>query len=122
MPLLAGLSEPARVTLATAFDVEQYPQDHVLVREGRHGYAFYVLREGTAAVAVEGSPVRTLEPGSFFGEIAILGQGRRTATVTTLSPVTVWVLFGTSFRVLTRDNPDVASALENAMRERLAMS
>ena len=55
-----------------------------------------------------------------FGEIAILGEGRRTATVTATEPVVVWTMFGTLFRDLQATRPDVAAALEAAMAERLA--
>jgi CRP-like cAMP-binding protein len=54
-----------------------------LTGEGASGYSFFVLCEGTATVTIDGNEVRALEPGDFFGELAILGDGRRTATVTT---------------------------------------
>ena len=91
-----------------------------LIAEGRSGYAFYILDRGHASVSHEGHEVRILDPGDFFGEIAIIGTGRRTATVTATEPGTMWTLFGTSFRELQSDHPEVASALQEAMTERLA--
>jgi CRP-like cAMP-binding protein len=71
-------------------------------------------------VTHDGQVLRTMGPGDFFGEIAILGpQGRRTATVTAVDDVVVWELFGTVFRTLQMESPDVAQALEQAMRTRL---
>jgi len=110
----------ARRLLCDRFDVEDVRPGQRLVEEGRSGYAFYVLDRGQASVAHDGQEVRRLGPGDFFGEIAILGDGRRTATVTATEPGTVWTLFGTSFRELEMDRPDIAAALQDAMTDRLA--
>jgi CRP/FNR family transcriptional regulator, cyclic AMP receptor protein len=119
VPLFAGLGQSARDTLAAALEIEDHPAGKVLVRQGRAGYAFYVLQAGEAVVTVDGEPVRKLGPGEFFGEIAILGSGRRTATITAVTPVIVWALFGTTFRRMERDHPAVAAALEQAMQDKL---
>jgi CRP-like cAMP-binding protein len=68
-------------------------------------------------VTINGIEVRTLGPGDFFGELAILGDGRRTATVTTASPSQVLVLFGTEFRRLQKEYPETAERIESALRE-----
>jgi CRP-like cAMP-binding protein len=121
VPLFHELSPDALAVLAARFEVESFDVGRTIVAEGRSGYAFYVLAEGVATVTVDGEPVRTLGPGDHFGEIAILDDdGRRTATVTATEPVVAWSLFGTAFRVLQTEHPDVADALELATRERLA--
>jgi CRP-like cAMP-binding protein len=120
IPLLAGLTDEARGVLAERFEVEEFDAGRQLVTEGRAGYSFYLLDSGAVSVTHEGREVRTLGPGDFFGEIAILGEGRRTATVTATEPGVAWSLFGTSFRALQAERPDVADALEAAMTERLA--
>ena len=120
VPLFADLSVDAAEVLAQRFDIEQYAAGRPLVTEGRSGYAFYVLDEGQVSVTREGEELRTLGAGDFFGEIAIIGEGRRTATVTATEPVTVWTMFGTAFRELEMSRPDVATQLQDAMRQRLA--
>jgi CRP-like cAMP-binding protein len=120
VPLLADLPEEILTALATRFEVEEHQAGHAVVTEGRPGYAFYVVRSGSLTVTQGGSVLRTLGAGDFFGEISILGEGLRTATVTTSEPCELWVLFGTSFRVLQSQRPDVAGALEAAMEDRLA--
>jgi CRP-like cAMP-binding protein len=109
-----------RAELARRFEVEEFGPGHKLVSEGVAGYAFYVIDRGRVSVTHADVELRTLGPGDFFGEISILGDGRRTATVTALEPVVVWTLFGTVFRVLQMNRPDVADALEAAMKDRLA--
>jgi CRP-like cAMP-binding protein len=111
VPLFHGLPPDDLTALAQQFEVEQHRAGKALVTEGRAGYAFYVLAEGTASVS-EGDPVlRELGPGAHFGEMAIIGDGRRTATVRAVTDVTVWVLFGTAFRVLQATRPEVAALL-----------
>jgi CRP-like cAMP-binding protein len=89
-----------------------------LVGEGAPGYTFFVLIEGTAVVTSEGQTLTVLTPGDFFGEVAILGDGRRTATVTSTSPARLLVLFGTEFRQLEAANPEIASSIAEAMQAR----
>jgi CRP-like cAMP-binding protein len=62
-----------------------------------------------------------LGPGDFFGEIAILGDGRRTATVTTTSPSQLLVMYGTEFRRLQKAQPDIAERIAEAMRQRISV-
>jgi CRP-like cAMP-binding protein len=120
VPLFADLTGDAAEVLAPRFDIEHYEAGRRVVLEGSSGYAFYVVDEGRVSVTHEGQELRTLGGGDFFGEIAILGGGRRTATVTATEPVTVWKMFGTAFRELERIRPDVGAALQDAMRQRLA--
>ena len=122
VPLLAGLPDEYLRALAGYFEVEEHAAGHAIVREGSSGYAFYVVASGAVAVTQDGAELRRLGAGDFFGEISIIGEGRRTATVTALEPTVVWELFGTSFRVLQADHPDLAAALEAAMQQRLAGS
>ena len=120
IPLLNGLSGHTRAVLAAIMETDVAEAGHAVVTEGRSGYAFYVIDSGHADVVHEGQQLRQLGPGDFFGEIAIMGEGRRTASVIATELLTTWVLFGASFRALEKDQPEVAAALQEAMRERLA--
>ena len=116
VPLFADLEPDKRETLASWFEVRDVSAGVKLTGEGASGYSFFVLREGTTTVTIDGNEVRTLGPGDFFGELAILGDGRRTATVTTATPVRVLVLFGTEFRQLQQDYPELAAQIETRLR------
>jgi voltage-gated potassium channel len=117
IPLFDTLEEDARNTIAPWFELEDVSAGVNLTGEGASGYSFFILRDGTATVTIDGDEVRTLGPGDFFGELALLGDGRRTATVTTATPAKVLVLFGTEFRQLQQDHPEIAERIESALRE-----
>jgi CRP-like cAMP-binding protein len=118
IPLFAALSNEERVALAPWFESATISPGVALVTEGAAGYSFYVLVDGAAVVTLDGEEVATYNPGDFFGEMAILGEGRRYATVTTTEPSRVLSMFGTDFRRLQQEQPDVAARLEEAMRKR----
>jgi CRP/FNR family transcriptional regulator, cyclic AMP receptor protein len=105
--------------LASWFHVQNAGEGLRLVGEGAPGYTFFVILDGTAEVTADGDSLAALGPGDFFGEIAILGEGRRTATVTSTSPVRMLVLFGTEFRKLELAHPSVADEIVTAMNSRL---
>ena len=119
LPLFSALGHEELAELASWFHVQHAGVDVRLVGEGAPGYTFFILVEGTAAVTSEGRAVATLEPGDFFGEIAILGGGRRSATVTSTSPVRLLVMFGTEFRRLEAQRPETAERINEAMQARL---
>jgi voltage-gated potassium channel len=116
VPLFGDLEPDERDALSSWFEIQEVSAGVRLTGEGASGYSFFVLREGTATVTIDGNEVRALEPGDFFGELAILGDGRRTATVTTASPVRVLVLFGTEFRQLQQEYPELAAQIESQLR------
>ena len=119
-PLFAGLAEPELRELAPCFEARSVGAGVRLVGEGAAGYSFFLLCDGEALVTAGGAEVASLAAGDFFGELSLLGDGRRQATVTTTSEARILVLFGTDFRRLEAAHPAVAGRIEAAMRERAA--
>jgi CRP-like cAMP-binding protein len=119
VPLFASLDEADRARLADWFEVRSVSAGTELAGEGASGYSFFVLQDGEATVTADGEQIRSLSSGDFFGEMALLGGGRRLATVTATSDGTVLVLCGTEFRRLQQELPEVAAELERVMRDRL---
>jgi voltage-gated potassium channel len=117
IPLFDTLEPGALEAIAPWFELEDVSSGVRLTGEGATGYSFFVLSAGAATVSIDGEEVRTLGPGDFFGELAILGDGRRTATVTTSEPCQVLVLFGTEFRRLQHEYPELAERIESGLRQ-----
>jgi voltage-gated potassium channel len=89
----------------------------VIVRKGRQGDCMYFIAEGLVEVA--GAGVQ-LGSGAFFGEMALLGDGTRTATVTAVVPSTLLVLDLTDYRIFAAHYPDLAHAVEEEAARRRA--
>jgi voltage-gated potassium channel len=119
VPLFAALDGEERARIADWLEVRSVSAGTELVGEGAAGYSFFLL-SGEATVMSDGQPVRSLAAGDFFGEMALLGGGRRKGTVIATSDATVLVLYGTEFRRLQQELPHVAQQVERTMRDRLA--
>ena len=121
IPPFESLSSSDLDELAPWFDVQITGEDVRLIGVGSSGYSLFILTQGSAAVTTDEGTHANLGPGDFFGEIAILGDGRRTATVTTTSPSQLLVMFGTEFRRLQQAHPDIAGRIEEAMGQRVSV-
>jgi CRP-like cAMP-binding protein len=120
VPLLASLKPEQLQAIASLTQLRSEPTGTRLVGEGAPGFVLFILLEGKADVTIGGAGMRTLGPGDFFGEIALLGgEGRHTASVTAASPVNLAVMFGSDFRVFERDFPDASEQMKRAMEDRL---
>lgn len=109
--LFRGLSWAEYEKLAGLIAEDDVEAGKVFNVEGDTGYRFVVIAEGEAEVLQGGEVVRRLGPGDHFGEIAILSEGKRTATVVAATPMKVLVMFGTAFRLMEDAFPSVASAI-----------
>ena len=107
------LAEVARQ--ADEIDVEAGKR---LVSQGRFGYEFFVIEDGTAEVVHGDEHIADLGPGDFFGEMALLGDTTRNADVVTSSPMTAMVMTDTAFRSLARHMPEVAEEIRKACKVR----
>jgi CRP-like cAMP-binding protein len=120
LPLFAGLSRRERELVARFADEVDIGAGRVLTHEGGSAQEFFVIETGTARVTRGGKEVRHLGPGDFFGEIGVLSTQRRTATVTSTSPMHLVVLFGQNFIALEGELDEVNQVVERVMAERLA--
>ncbi len=118
LPLFSQLPEADRDKISEFVDAVDVPGGETLIAEGEQAYQFFVVEHGQAEVSVEGEPVRTLGPGDFFGEIGLLLTGRRTATVTSVSPMTLVTIFDSKFRTVEQQYPEIAARLREAVKER----
>jgi CRP/FNR family cyclic AMP-dependent transcriptional regulator len=119
-PLFAGCSKGELRELAKTADELDLREGTVLTREGRPGREFFVLIEGTAEVTKKGKKIAELGPGDWLGEIALITDSPRTATVTATSPVDVLVITDRRFRSVVQTMPSIALKMLASVGERLA--
>lgn len=120
VPLFTGLSkkEIRQISaMATRIDVAAGRE---LTRQGETGKEFVVILDGEVEVLIDGEVVKKLGSGDFFGEIALLKERPRTATVVSTSPVSVDVIAKAEFIVLVSEQPEIAQQLLATMAESLA--
>jgi CRP-like cAMP-binding protein len=116
--LFAGLSKDQRGEVARIADEIDIDAGKRLVSEGRFGYEFFVIANGTAEVLRGDEHIADLGPGDFFGEMALLGDTTRSADVVASTPMTAMVMTDSAFRSLARKMPDVAQEIRDACRRR----
>jgi CRP/FNR family transcriptional regulator, cyclic AMP receptor protein len=120
VPLFAHCSKRELASIASLADEVDLPEGRVLIREGDRGREFFVLLEGTAEVSKGGRSRATMKEGDFFGEIALVSDVPRTATVTTTSPVRTLVVTDRGFRGLLERSPEIQLKVLKALAERVA--
>ncbi len=122
VPLFAQCNKQEIAALAAACDELSLRAGTELIRQGAHGREFMVIVDGAADVVKDGELVARLGSGDFVGEIALLTDLPRTATVTTLEPTTVLVLTDRAFEQVAVEIPSVRARLLAALAERLGPS
>jgi CRP/FNR family transcriptional regulator, cyclic AMP receptor protein len=105
--------------IAALVDEIEVPKEKTLTREGDPGREFFVVVEGSATARRGGRKVATIGPGSFFGELALLDQGPRAATVTADTDMQLLVLTSRAFSSLLAEMPSVSRRILRGMGERL---
>jgi CRP-like cAMP-binding protein len=119
VPLFAGLSKREREQVARWADEIDEPAGYLLVNQGNFAHEFFVLLEGTVQVRKDDRHLTDLGPGDFFGEIALVGHDRRTASVMATTPVRAIVMHERDFGAMRAEMPAVCDRIEAAIRERL---
>jgi len=118
VPFFSSMTEQDLEAVAEQTEELRVEAGTVLAREGELGERFFVIEEGTAEVTRAGSRVAALSAGDFFGEIALLREERRIATVTATSPMALIVMSGRSFRSLDSSRPEIRETVSRALAER----
>jgi CRP/FNR family cyclic AMP-dependent transcriptional regulator len=118
-PFFAELSRGELIELAKATEDMEVDEGRALTREGESGREFFVIIDGEVSVTKDGNELRRLGPGDFFGEIALLEDRPRTATVIAATPLRFFVLTRQSFRSLLAHQPQLEQKVNAALDERL---
>jgi len=119
VPLFAELSDAELEQVARLFKQRGFPAGETVAKEGSGGAAFYLIDSGEAAVTLAGNPRGTLGPGDYFGEIALIDEGARSATITATTDLSCYGLTFWDFRPLVQENAAICWKLLQFMVGRL---
>jgi len=119
VPLFADLDERELGQVARLFKERRFAAGETVTKEGLGGAAFFLIDAGEAGVTVGGAARSTLGPGDFFGEIALIDGGPRTASVVATTPVTTLTITRQRFRKMLGEDPSIVLAMLEELAKRL---
>ncbi len=115
IPLFAGLGKKDLKRLANQMSERTFSEGDAVATEGQTGVGFFLIEDGNATVSIDGETIRTLGPGDHFGEIALIDEGPRTATVLAATDLRCRGMSSWEFRPLVQEHPEFAWPLLQAM-------
>jgi CRP-like cAMP-binding protein len=119
VPLFSTLEQRDLERIADSFKQRDYAAGDEIASEGAGGAGFFVIGDGKAKVLVHGEERATLGPGDYFGEIALIDEGARTATVTAETDMTTYAMTFWEFRPIVETDSRIAWKLVQALAQRL---
>lgn len=119
VPLFAGLEQRELEAIADSMQERRFSAGDTLTQEGAAGAGFFVVEEGEADVSVGGQPRGSIGPGDYYGEIALLTDSARTATIVATTDMHCYGMTSWDFRPLVESNSAIAWKLLTAMADKL---
>jgi CRP-like cAMP-binding protein len=120
IPIFEGLTRQERQAITSSMKGRLLQPGETIAVEGESGVGFFVIESGTARVTVGGEERRTLGPGDYFGEVALISRSVRSATVTAETPVQCWGITSWEFRPIVQSNARVAWSLLESVAKLLS--
>jgi len=119
VPLFAGLDDDELAQVALLFKERHFASGETVIMEGSEGAAFFLIESGEANVAVHGSERANLGPGDHFGEIALIDEGVRSATIAAATDLVCYGLTLWEFRPLVVENGEIGWKLLQSLAKKL---
>src|SRR6266545_5422130 len=117
--LFSGVRDKELGRLAKVMRESRFNEGETITTEGQSGVGFFVIEDGNATVSLRGEVVRTLGPGDHFGEIALIDEGPRSATVIATTDLRCRGMTSWEFRPFVQSHPEVAWPLLESLVGRL---
>jgi CRP-like cAMP-binding protein len=119
VPLFNRVDDRGMKLLATTFTERPFRKGAPLTVEGQGAAGFFIIERGTAVVTIDGAERRTLGPGDYYGEIALVDGGARTASITATSDGNAYGMAAWQFRPLVEEDPTIAWSVLEALAARV---
>ncbi len=119
VPLFSDLERRELEQIAGSMKERSFSGGQEIAREGESGVGFFVIREGNARVTVQGEERRRLGPGDYFGEIALITESDRTATITAATDMRCYGMTMWDFRPLVESNATIAWNMLQSLAQKL---
>ena len=122
VPLFADLDKREVEQIARLFKERRFSEGDTVAKEGLGGAAFFLIDSGEATVSVAGKERATLKPGDYFGEIALIDEGARSATITASSELVCYGLTLWEFRPLVQENAAIGWKLLQSLAKKVRVA
>jgi CRP/FNR family cyclic AMP-dependent transcriptional regulator len=119
VPLFQGVKPKELKKLAGRMQERTFNEGDAITTEGKSGVGFFVIEEGNATVSIDGQIIRTLGPGEYFGEIALIDSGPRSATIVATTDLSCHGMTAWEFRPFVEQHPEVAWPMLETLASRL---
>jgi CRP/FNR family cyclic AMP-dependent transcriptional regulator len=119
VPLFSDLDDRDLKQVARSMKERTFSAGDIVTQEGKGGIGFFVIADGTAKVSIGGQDVRTFGTGDYFGEIGLVADIDRTATITAESDLHCFGMTSWDFRPLVETNASIAWKMLQVMAQRL---
>jgi CRP/FNR family cyclic AMP-dependent transcriptional regulator len=119
VPLFSSLGKKELQTLANSMKERIFAPGDTIAKEGQSGVGFFIIDNGEAVVSVGGVERRTFKHGDYFGEVALIDDGARTATITAKTELKCYGITSWEFRPLVEQNAELAWKMLQTMAKRL---
>jgi CRP/FNR family transcriptional regulator, cyclic AMP receptor protein len=119
VPLFSDLNDKELRQVAQSMKERTFNAGDAVTEEGKGGIGFFVIGDGTARVSIGGTDVRTFGPGDYFGEIALVADTDRTATITAETDLHCYGMTSWDFRPLVENNASIAWKMIQVLAQRL---
>ena len=119
IPLFSDLDKKELQGLVSSFKERTFDEGDTVTQEGQTGIGFFVIDDGEASVSVQGQERATLKHGDYFGEVALIDDSARTATITAKTSLRCYGITAWEFRPLVEQNAGLAWKMLQAMAKML---